>query len=183
MAQIISLVVYEINGVALKQTQTLGFSVDNFIVSPYTGTNASLNSTIEVLSDDASKTFSIVETQAALITAANSERIITSGNTPTIVASVPASVTVSVVGNDTSGIITVVNTASIPANSGGFMILTPSFSYGTVPKIFFQAANSAGANFANRLYLATGTTGTNLLIDTSSAISASTYKFSYLIVA
>jgi hypothetical protein len=71
MAQIISLVVYEINGVKLKQTQTLGFSVDNFIVYPYTGTNISLQSTIEVLSNDASKTFSVVESQATIRDLAN----------------------------------------------------------------------------------------------------------------
>jgi hypothetical protein len=71
MAQIISLVVYEINGVKLKQTQTLGFSVDNFIVYPYTGTNISLQSTIEVLSNDVSKTFSVVESQATIRDLAN----------------------------------------------------------------------------------------------------------------
>lgn len=126
--------------------------------------------------------FYATESKSTLITAANSAKIIISGNTPTIVASVPASVTVSIVGNDTSGTITVVNTASIAANTGGFMVLTFSSPYPSTPRIFFQAANSAGANFANRLYLTTGTTGTNLFIDTASAIAANTYKFSYLVV-
>lgn len=111
-----------------------------------------------------------------------SGRIITFGNTPTIVASNPTQVTVTVSGNDTCGTITVVNSATIPANSGGFMVLTFSSPYSTTPKIFFQANNIGGGNFASRLYLTTGTSASSLVIDTITAMGTSTYKFSYLVV-
>lgn len=113
----------------------------------------------------------------------DSGRIITFGNTPTIVASNPTQVTVTVSGNDTCGTITVVNSATIPANSGGFMVLTFSSPYSTTPKIFFQADNIGAGTFASRLYLTTGTSASSLVIDTIAAMSIGTYKFSYLVAS
>ena len=70
MAKLISLVVYEADGVPLKTSQTLLFSTGKFIVYPYTGANDALESVIEITADY-TKRFSVTETLNDIIALAN----------------------------------------------------------------------------------------------------------------
>jgi hypothetical protein len=70
MAKLISLVVFEADGVPLKTSKTLVFSTGKFIVYPYRGTNNSLKSTIEITADYTKK-FSVSETLNDIIALAN----------------------------------------------------------------------------------------------------------------
>lgn len=72
MAQVISLAVYEIQGIAPKTSPvTLGFSTACLLIKPYDGSNVSLNATIETIGRDGGKEYSVTQTVAQVIALAN----------------------------------------------------------------------------------------------------------------
>jgi len=109
-------------------------------------------------------------------------KIISSGSTPSVVVADPANVTITISGNDMCGTITIVNIANIPANTGGYMQLVFSSAFPSQPKLFVQAANAFSTNTSFRQYIAGGS-GSFIAIDTSVVMTPNTWIFHYFIIS
>ena len=69
MAQLFSVIIYEVNGIANPAGKTQAFAPASIQVIPYVGANSALNSSIVTLANGF--TYGVVQTQTAIVTLAN----------------------------------------------------------------------------------------------------------------
>ncbi len=106
-------------------------------------------------------------------------KIVTNGATPTIAAGAAAGTgaTVSVTGNDISGVITI--TTGTSPTSGTLATLTFALPYATAPRVTLSANNASAAQLTN--YVASTTT--NFTLSTpATPVASTTYTFYYHVI-
>lgn len=123
---------------------------------------------------------------ARIVGLLTSNRIAGAGNTPTIAAGTGAgtSPTVSVVGTDTAGTITITTGTSPTANATIATITFAGGAYNSAPYVSLTPSNKAAATLsgANMPFPSSTTTTFVLTSSTTALTAATTYTFNYLIV-
>lgn len=123
---------------------------------------------------------------ARIVGALTTNRLAGAGNTPTIAAGTGAgtSPTVSIVGTDTAGRITITTGTSPAANATIATITFAGGAYGSAPYVSLTPSNqpAAALSGANMPFPSSTTTTFVLTSGTTALTAATTYTFNYLIV-